>query len=304
MCQSRKYSLDHQPVILAGILQEFSSPPRLPIAPLNARTVSSSSFFPAEVSLAVASPLLSLDPISCRPSCDTVPPSSPSTLLAMPCRLRCSFNKLNPSPPLSASRCLCAFALAALMLVRVYTNSRQAMVKAAAGATMVRELMRRGNGCFGEGGGLGLVGTEDSVVPAGPRGCERRAPMLQFVVVVMMMMKWLGKCPPKVDASSSEPSRGEVIANGLNCKRDDFAATAIPGTVCSEYWFGIVDSAFDNVSCLRRRRLGSSSPTHWSNTERCSPQRASLLILYVTSDTKVSAMLKNHADIPVRLNTV
>jgi len=54
----------------------------------------------------------------------------------------------------------------------------QAMVKAATGATIVRLLMRRGKGRAGDGGGPGLVGTEDSVVPPGPRGWERRAPMM------------------------------------------------------------------------------------------------------------------------------
>lgn len=52
------------------------------------------------------------------------------------------------------------------------------MVNAAAGATMVRLLMRRGNGREGDGGGGGLLGTEDSVVPPGPRGWLSLAPMI------------------------------------------------------------------------------------------------------------------------------
>lgn len=53
------------------------------------------------------------------------------------------------------------------------------MVKAAAGAIRVRVLKgRRGMGFAGVGGGGAEVGTEDSVVPAGPRGWERRLPIV------------------------------------------------------------------------------------------------------------------------------
>lgn len=51
-------------------------------------------------------------------------------------------------------------------------------MKAAAGATIVRLLIRRDHGVCGEGGGGGFDGTEASVVPPGPRGCERRAPIV------------------------------------------------------------------------------------------------------------------------------
>lgn len=68
------------------------------------------------------------------------------------------------------------------MLVRAYTKSKQAIVKAATGATTVRELIRRGKGCLGLGGGPGLLGTEDSVVPPGPRGWESRAPISEVLM--------------------------------------------------------------------------------------------------------------------------
>ena len=67
------------------------------------------------------------------------------------------------------------------MLVRAYTNSMHAIVKAATGATTVLLLIVRGNGRLGDGGGPGLEGVEASVVPPGPRGCERRAPMLTML---------------------------------------------------------------------------------------------------------------------------
>ena len=61
------------------------------------------------------------------------------------------------------------------------------MVKAAAGAIAVRALKGRrrwlppaavpGRRLEGVGGGGAVVGREDSVVPAGPRGWERRAPI-------------------------------------------------------------------------------------------------------------------------------
>ena len=51
-------------------------------------------------------------------------------------------------------------------------------MKAATGAVSVLLLMRRGKGCLGEGGGPDFAGTDDSVVPPGPRGWDRRAPMM------------------------------------------------------------------------------------------------------------------------------
>lgn len=152
-----------------------------PILPLSACNLSSSSLFPLPAA-GVTSLVLSFPPSSCLPSSTTVP-LSPSTFLAMPCRLRCSFSKLSPSPPVSASRWRCAFAFAARMLVREYTNRMQAMVSAAAGATIVRLLMRRGNGDLGEGGGGTLLGIDDSVVPPTPRGCDRRAPMMKAITL-------------------------------------------------------------------------------------------------------------------------
>jgi hypothetical protein len=65
----------------------------------------------------------------------------------------------------------------------------QAIVKAAAGAITVRALKGRrrvvpgSDGLEGVGGGGAGVGREDSVVPAGPRGWERRAPI--FVVLFL-----------------------------------------------------------------------------------------------------------------------
>lgn len=50
-------------------------------------------------------------------------------------------------------------------------------MNAAAGATMDRELIVRGNGRLGVGGGGADVARDDSVVPPGPRGRERRAPI-------------------------------------------------------------------------------------------------------------------------------
>lgn len=67
------------------------------------------------------------------------------------------------------------------MLVRAYTNRMSAIVKAAAGATMVRLLMRRGKGFLGDGGGGCFCGTDDSVDPPGPRGCDRRAPIVKVL---------------------------------------------------------------------------------------------------------------------------
>jgi hypothetical protein len=58
------------------------------------------------------------------------------------------------------------------------------MVKAAAGAIAVRALKGRRRLLLlpeeepGRGSGGAGVGREDSVVPAGPRGCERREPIV------------------------------------------------------------------------------------------------------------------------------
>jgi len=70
----------------------------------------------------------------------------------------------------------------------------QAIVKAAAGAITVRALKGRrrwlppavvpGRRFEGVGGGGVGVGREDSVVPAGPRGWERRAPILVGLIWV------------------------------------------------------------------------------------------------------------------------
>lgn len=59
------------------------------------------------------------------------------------------------------------------MLVRVYTNNRQAIVKAAAGAIIVREFQRIDRRGYGD-----VLGFDISVVPAGPRGMLRRPPIL------------------------------------------------------------------------------------------------------------------------------
>jgi hypothetical protein len=58
------------------------------------------------------------------------------------------------------------------------------MVKAAAGAIAWRAVKgrRRGMGLAGVGGGGAEVGVEDSVVPAGPRGWERRLPIVVKLV--------------------------------------------------------------------------------------------------------------------------
>lgn len=81
------------------------------------------------------------------------------------------------------------------------------MVKAAAGAMMVRELkgLRCGKGRAGVGGGGAEGGWEDSVVPAGPRGWERRAPIFGILsegfcglfggmLVVRVESKWVRGC--------------------------------------------------------------------------------------------------------------
>lgn len=61
------------------------------------------------------------------------------------------------------------------------------MVKAAAGAMAWRALKgRRGRGRAGVGGGGAEGGCEDSVMPAGPRGWERRAPMLARWMCVLL----------------------------------------------------------------------------------------------------------------------
>jgi len=71
------------------------------------------------------------------------------------------------------------------------------MVKAAAGAISVRVLKgRRGMGFAGVGGGGAEVGREDSVVPAGPRGWERRLPIV-FVGVVVVV-ECMQKCKAEV----------------------------------------------------------------------------------------------------------
>jgi hypothetical protein len=51
-------------------------------------------------------------------------------------------------------------------------------VNAATGATIVLLLTERGNGRPGVGGGGAFVAAEDSVVPPGPRGWDRRAPIM------------------------------------------------------------------------------------------------------------------------------
>lgn len=64
------------------------------------------------------------------------------------------------------------------MLVRAYTKRMHAIVNAATGATIVLLLMGRGKGRFRDGGGGVLVAVDDSVVPPGPRGWDRRAPIV------------------------------------------------------------------------------------------------------------------------------
>ena len=79
------------------------------------------------------------------------------------------------------------------------------MVKAAAGAMACRAVKgeRRGIGLAGVGSGGAETGCEDSVVPAGPRGWERREPMfclllfssvrivgLRLFGVVVRQVKW------------------------------------------------------------------------------------------------------------------
>ena len=150
------------------------------LASLSTLRLSSSSRNPLAAAALSTSPPFDFDPNICvfnsLASCVTVFPLS--SFFCIPCRLRLSFNRLIPSPPLSASRCRCAFAFAALMLVRAYTNSMQAMVNAATGATTVLLFKGRGNGLFGDGGVGALAGTEASVVPPGPRGCDSLAPMV------------------------------------------------------------------------------------------------------------------------------
>jgi hypothetical protein len=64
------------------------------------------------------------------------------------------------------------------------------MVKAAAGAIAVRALKGRRRVVPGResGGGAG-VGREDSVVPAGPRGWERREPIVLFCLRVALALR-------------------------------------------------------------------------------------------------------------------
>lgn len=113
---------------------QLFDPLLLPIAALN---LSSSAVLP------LPSVATILPPSFLPSNCSLAPSASPLTVLpsslsAMPCLRLLSFNKLSPSPP-SASLCRCALAFAARIVTRVYTKSRQAIVKAAAGATIVRE---------------------------------------------------------------------------------------------------------------------------------------------------------------------
>ena len=61
---------------------------------------------------------------------------------------------------------------------------------------MVLLLSGRGNGRLGEGGGGALTGVEDSVVPAGARGWESRAPILGMCLVAftLLVRRWLERC--------------------------------------------------------------------------------------------------------------
>jgi len=94
----------------------------LPPLPFIALNLSSSSPLPPPTFPASPPSTFFLAPISCSlaslaSSVIVFPPLS--SLSACPCRLRCSFSRLNPCPPVSACLCRCAFSLAARILVRV-----------------------------------------------------------------------------------------------------------------------------------------------------------------------------------------
>ena len=65
------------------------------------------------------------------------------------------------------------------------------MVKAAAGAMAWRAVKgeRRGRGLAGVGGGGAETAWEDSVVPAGPRGWERRLPIFVYCCLVQFLTR-------------------------------------------------------------------------------------------------------------------